>query len=209
MACTGIVLAGGASRRMGQDKAFLELGGQPLIGIVASRLGQVCTEVLLVAGDVTPYRGMGLKLVADRFKNIGVLGGIQAGLEAANHDVIFVVGCDMPLLSIPLLRAFISWIRGYDAAVLRRGRFVEPLHAAYHKSCLPAVEKAISEGRRRVISFFPDVRVRYIAEAEAARIDPQLWSFNNANTPGEWRRIQAEWERLHPAECGNEAATSG
>ncbi|MDY7076875.1 MAG: NTP transferase domain-containing protein, partial [Chloroflexota bacterium] len=80
---TGIVLAGGASRRMGRDKAFLELDGQPLIGIVVERMASVCAEVLVVAGDVRPYAGLGVRLVEDSFRGVGVLGGLHAGLEAA------------------------------------------------------------------------------------------------------------------------------
>ena len=82
LAVTGLVLAGGASRRMGRDKAFLELDGRPLIGIVVERMAVVCAEVLLVAGDPRPYADLGVPLVQDRFPGVGVLGGLHAGLEA-------------------------------------------------------------------------------------------------------------------------------
>ena len=80
---TGIVLAGGASRRMGRDKAFLDLDGRPLIEVVIERIAQVCAEVLVVAGDARPYAGLGVPVVEDRFRGVGVLGGLHAGLEAA------------------------------------------------------------------------------------------------------------------------------
>ncbi len=194
---TGIVLAGGASRRMGRDKAFLELGGRPLIGVVIERLSRVCAEVLVVAGDLPAYTGLGVPVVADLFHGVGALGGIHAGLHAAAHDLTLIVGCDMPFLNTGLLRAFADWAGRADVAVLRRedGRQVEPLHAAYRRTCLPAVEDAIRAGRRRIVSFFPHVRVRYVMPEEAARFDPGLHSFRNVNTPEEWEAARLEWER--------------
>jgi len=191
---TGIVLAGGASRRMGHDKAFLELGGRPLIQIVIERMAQVCAEVLVVAGAPRLYAGLGIPVVEDRFQGVGVLGGLHAGLEAAAHELTLAVGCDMPFLNPDLLRAFAGWAEGFDVAVLRQGEEVEPLHAAYRRSCLPAVETAIHAQQRRVISFFPMVRVRYVAPADVTPLDPDLRSFRNINTPEEWQAAQREWE---------------
>jgi len=192
---TGIVLAGGASRRIGRDKAFLELGGRPLIKVVIERMAQVCAEVLVVAGDVRPYASLGVPVVEDRFRGVGVLGGLHAGLEAAAHELALAVGCDMPFLNPDLLRAFAVWAEGFDVAVLRHGdeKHVEPLHAAYRRTCLSAMEAAIRAGRRRIISFFPYIRVRYVAPEDATPLDPDLRSFRNVNTPGEWETVQMEW----------------
>lgn len=193
---TGIILAGGKSRRMGgRNKAFLELGGRPLIEIVIGHAQSVCAEALIVAGDTSPYIGLGVPLVEDRFRGVGVLGGLHAGLEAASHELALIVGCDMPFLNPVLLRAFAEQAEGYDVAILRQGEQVEPLHAAYRRTCLPAIEAAISAGERRIISFFPHVRVRYITSAEIVSIDPNLHSFRNINTSEEWRAVQEEWQR--------------
>jgi molybdopterin-guanine dinucleotide biosynthesis protein A len=214
---SGIVLAGGESRRMGgRNKAFLELDGRSLIEIVVERVRSVCAEALIVAGDTRPYAGLGVPLVEDRFRGVGVLGGLHAGLEAASHELALVVGCDMPFLNPNLLQAFAEWAKGYDVAVLRHappalrgfaapgpppreagrtegGQYIEPLHAAYRCTCLPAIEAAIRARKRRIISFFPYVRVRTVAPAEIIPIDPDLRSFRNVNTPGEWAAVRAEW----------------
>lgn len=198
---------------MGRDKAFLELDGQPLIGIVVERMASVCAEVLVVAGDVRPYAGLGVRLVEDSFRGVGVLGGLHAGLEAAAHELSLVVGCDMPFLNPALLRAFTGWAEGFDVAVLRHeppprdpsaplktrvggtegGLFIEPLHGAYRRTCLPAVEAAIRAKQRRIISFFPHVRVRYVTTDDISPFDPDLRSFRNVNTPEEWEEVQAGW----------------
>jgi molybdopterin-guanine dinucleotide biosynthesis protein A len=192
---TGIVLTGGASRRMGQDKAFLALGGQLLIEVVIERMAQVCREVLVVADDMQPYVGLGVPVVEDRFRGVGVLGGLHAGLEAAAHELTLAVGCDMPFLNSDLMQAFVGWAKGFDAAVLRYGdgEQVEPLHGAYRRTCLPAMEVAIRAGRRRIISFFPYVKVRYVSPADVTPLDPSLRSFRNVNTPEEWEAVRAEW----------------
>jgi len=190
---SGLVLAGGASRRMGRDKALLELDGRPLIQIVVERLMRVCSEVLIVSGDVAPYAGFGVPVVQDRFPDVGVLGGLHAGLDAASHELTLAVGCDMPFLKPKVLRAFAGWAEGFDVALLRRGEYVEPLHAAYRRTCLPAIERVIRAGRRRIISFFPEVRVRYVAPEEIRVLDPELDSFRNVNTPEEWEAAREEW----------------
>jgi molybdopterin-guanine dinucleotide biosynthesis protein A len=207
---TGIILAGGKSRRMGgRNKAFLELDGRPLIEIVIERVQRVCAEVLIVAGDTIPYADLGVPLVEDRFRSVGVLGGLHAGLEAASYELALVVGCDMPFLNPDLLRAFAGWAEGFDVAVLchapphsppRSGgdapqgqgeQFIEPLHAAYRRTCLPAIEAAIRTGERRIVSFFPHIRVRYVTPEEVSPIDPDMHSFHNINTPDEWARARA------------------
>jgi molybdopterin-guanine dinucleotide biosynthesis protein A len=192
---TGIVLAGGASSRMGRNKAFLRLDDQMLIEVVIERIAQVCAEVLVVASDVKPYAGLGVPTVADRYRGIGVLGGLHAGLEAATYDLALVVGCDMPFLNPDLLWAFAGWAKGFDVVVLRHGeqQYVEPLHAAYRRSCLPAIEAVIREKRRRIVSFFPQIRVRYVTPEDIAPFDSRLRSFRNVNTPEEWEAARRAW----------------
>ncbi len=191
---TGLVLAGGASKRMGRDKAFLQLGGRAMIEIVVERLSQVCAEVIIVATEVAHYAALGVSLAEDRFQDVGVLGGLHAGLAAASHDVTLAVGCDMPFLKPELLRAFAAWVSGYDVALLREGDYFEPLHAAYRRDCLGPIESAIRAGERRIISFFPHVRVRTVTPEEIAPIDPEMQSFRNLNTPEEWEAAKAAWK---------------
>ncbi len=193
---TGAVLAGGASRRMGRNKAFLELRGRPLIAHILERLAEVCAERIIVASDVSPYAGFGVPVVTDRFPGVGVLGGLHAGLQAASCDLMLAVGCDMPFLNPDLLRALVAWAEGYDVVALRQGEQVETLHAVYRRTCLGPMEEAIRAGQRRIISFFPHVRVRYISPEEILPLDPELRSFRNINTPEEWEAARKELTNL-------------
>jgi molybdenum cofactor guanylyltransferase len=187
-------LAGGQSRRMGTDKALLPLvaGGEPMLGIVLQRLSAVADEVLVVANDGAKYAALGARVVPDLRPDVGALGGIQAAIASSEHDYCLVVACDMPFLSLPLLRRMADEPRDYDVLVplipgesrqRSDGLVFQTLHAIYSRDCLPFIEKRIAEGKKQVVGFFEDVRVRALDVAEIARWDPDLRSFFNANTP--------------------------
>jgi molybdopterin-guanine dinucleotide biosynthesis protein A len=99
--------------------------------------------------------------------------------------------CDMPFVSTALLRALLALAAEVDAVVPVIGEQPEPLHAVYRPSCLPAIEAALAAGRKRLLAFFDAVRVRYVAEAELRRWDPELRSFLNVNWPDDLARARA------------------
>jgi molybdopterin-guanine dinucleotide biosynthesis protein A len=178
-------MAGGRSRRMGQDKAWLELGdGRPIVRRVIDVLMEVADEVLIVANDPR-YLTLGPRVVPDRFPDGGALGGIATGVDAAAHPTVLVAACDMPFLRAGLWRLLLSHAGEADVVIPRVGGEYETLHAVYGKDCVPAMERALAAGRMRVISFFDEVRVRAVDEAELRAVDPDLASLTNLNTPAE------------------------
>jgi molybdopterin-guanine dinucleotide biosynthesis protein A len=189
---TGVILAGGASRRMGQNKGLLELNGTPLLAIIADRLRAVADEIIIVAGDAERYAGFADRCIGDVFPNVGTLGGIHAGLNAAGHELAAIVACDMPFLDPAVLLWFIDAAQDVDMVVLRHSKGFEPLHAVYHRRCLPAIESTIRRGERCAYAFYEQIRVRYVAPAEIAALDPTLRSFRNVNTPVQWAAAVAE-----------------
>ena len=183
------VMAGGRSRRMGRDKAWLDVGdGRPIVQRVIDVLSLVADDVFLVANDER-FRTLGRRVVPDRFPDGGVLGGIATGIAAAAHDTVLVAACDMPFLNGDVFRLLIDRSEGADAVVPRVGEEYENLHALYTKACLAPIERALAAGKMRVISFFGDVRLRVIDEAELRVVDPDLRSFTNVNTPEELAAI--------------------
>jgi molybdopterin-guanine dinucleotide biosynthesis protein A len=185
MSVSAAVMAGGKSRRMGRDKAWLDVGdGRPIVQRVIDVLREVADEVFLVANDER-YRTLGLRVVPDRFPEGGALGGIATGIGAAAHDRVLVAACDMPFLIPDMFRLLIERSEDADAVVPKIADEYETLHALYTKACLPPIERALASGKMRVISFFGDVRVRALDEAELRRVDPDLQSFTNVNTPEE------------------------
>ena len=201
---SGVILAGGASRRMGRNKALLELAGRPLIAVAAGRLRAVVDEVIVAANDTERYAPFADRCVTDVYPGVGTLGGIHAGLQAAAHELAVIVGCDMPFLNPALLAWFVAAAdeAGADLAILRHDAGVEPLHAVYRKSCLPVIEATIRTGERCAFAFYDQIRVRYVAPAEIAALDPALRSFSNLNTPGQWHRALAQLRQVPAGAAG-------
>ena len=184
MSVSAAIMAGGKSKRMGQDKAWIELDGEPLIRRVANVLAQVADEVIIVAND-PKYATLGLRVVPDRFPDGGALGGIATGVSAATHDRVLVAACDMPFLSAEVWRVLLDHRYEADVVIPKIGGEFETLHALYTKACVAPMERALAAGKLRVISFFDDVRVKPIEEQELRVADPTLRSFTNVNTPEE------------------------
>jgi molybdopterin-guanine dinucleotide biosynthesis protein A len=179
---------------MGTDKALLPLvtGGKPMLGLVLERLRSVADDVLVVANEQERYETFGARVVPDLHPQMGALGGIQSAVTRSAHEHCLVVACDMPFLSLPLLRRMVSEPRNYDVLVplipgesrqRGDGLVFQTLHAIYSKQCLPFIEKRIAAGNKQIVGFFEDVRVSTIDAAEVVQWDPDLRSFFNANTP--------------------------
>lgn len=188
---TALLLAGGRSSRMGQNKALLSLvpGGPAVVSLAAERLRTVADEIILVGSDPEPYAFLGLPQVPDAFPDAGSLGGIYSGLAAAGQDYALAAACDMPFLNPALLRYMAEQPRDYDVLVPRIEE-PEPMHAIYSRRCLPWMEQQLRAGRYKVIGWFDKARVRYIERDVLERLDPGLRSFFNMNTPDEWARAQ-------------------
>lgn len=193
------ILAGGLSRRMGQDKALLEFGGRTLLEQVIDRARAVADEMFLVATSRPEYDRFGLRLVPDRHPRAGPLGGIYTAVAASKHQFCLVLACDLPFVNPDLLAYMASVERDYDVLVpsLAAERSdqggketLETLHAIYSKACLPAMERQLNEGIFKIIAFYSEVRVRRIPEDVVRQFDPQLLSFFNTNTPAEFEWAQ-------------------
>jgi len=194
---SGLILAGGQSRRMGANKAFLKVGGRPIIERVIEQVASVSQEILLLTNEPDEYAHLGYPTVPDVYPGQGSLIGIYSGLKAARYPVALVVACDMPFLDASLLRYMISLAPGHDAVVPRTEQGLEPLHALYSKACLPAMEGLLQRDTLKVIAFYSQVRVRYLEQKEIETLDPQHLSFFNVNSPADlrWARRMAATER--------------
>jgi molybdenum cofactor guanylyltransferase len=205
---TGIILAGGRSRRLGTDKTTMPwppaapaapVGQAPqadtgaagpertLLEATGAILEQVCDEVLVVgyrAARPVPYR-----VAPDRYADGGSLGGLFSGLTVAAGEYALAVATDMPFLSLPLLRWMLDQPRDYDVLVPVREE-PEPLHAVYSKACLEPMRRRLDAGRLKITGFFADVRVRYVEPSALERLDPDGRSFFNVNTPDDLERAR-------------------
>jgi molybdopterin-guanine dinucleotide biosynthesis protein A len=149
-------------------------------------------DLIVVTNDVARYEPLALpaRLVADERSGEGSLMGLYTGLKVARYPYALAVACDMPFLSLRLLRYMVSVAHGNDVVIPRVGGYLEPLHAVYSKDCLPAMARLLAEGQRQIIAFFDQVRVRYVEQPDVDRLDPDHLSFVNVNTPGDWEQAQ-------------------
>ena len=193
---SGVILAGGKSRRMGgSPKALLPFGGRPLIEHIAETLRSVLPDCLVVTNTPELYGFLGLPMVGDVFPEGGSLGGIYSGLRAASGDAALCVACDMPFLSAPLVAHLAGRAGEGDVVIPETAGELQPLHAVYSKACLPAMERRLLAGRLKVVGFFDDVRVLRVPEAAVERfVDPAI-AFMNLNTPEDLARARALWGR--------------
>ncbi len=116
---SGIILAGGKSRRMGRDKAFLDFDGKPLIAHVIERVRALCSDVFIVANDAAAFAHFDTRVVSDVYPGKGSLGGIFSGLQAAREEYALAVACDMPFLNDALLCYLISLVPQFDVVIPR------------------------------------------------------------------------------------------
>jgi molybdopterin-guanine dinucleotide biosynthesis protein A len=189
---TGVIQAGGKSTRMGgEPKALLEVGGRRIIERVLAAVAPAVDDVLIVTNTPDLYAFLGLPMIPDAFPDHGSLGGIFSGLAAAKGDAVFTVACDMPFLHPEVARLVVSRAGEADVVIPRVGDMLETMHASYAKTCLPAMEARLREGRFKIIGFFPDVRVVEIPEADVARHRAPDVLFMNVNTPDELARARS------------------
>ncbi len=196
---TGVVVAGGQSRRMGQDKRRLRLWGATgptLLEHTVVILARICSEVVVVLNDPAEWPDLPARAVGDIFPDGGALGGIYSGLVASYTEHALVVASDLPLLNLKLLRWMSAQPRDYDVLAPRLGGKarnklgVESMHAIYSRPCLDPMRRQLEAGNPQVIGFFPEVRVRLVEPEMIAQLDPAGHAFLNVNTPEELEQVQ-------------------
>ena len=199
---TAVILTGGRSTRMAQDKAWLVFEGQPLVLHLARRVLPLIDELIISTntpegfGVLAEALPIPVRLVPDQFPGAGPLAGLHAGLSAAAHDLVLILAVDMPFVNPDLLRHLVDLAPGFDAVVPQvphpqtRVPVPEPLHACYRRSCLPAISAHLVAGQRRMVSFLPNVKTRFVPADEIAALDPDYLSFLNINTPEEWQEAK-------------------
>jgi molybdopterin-guanine dinucleotide biosynthesis protein A len=189
---SGVVVAGGKSRRLGQDKRRLKLwgdAGPTLLEHTVAIIGSICADVVVVLNDPDTWPYLPARLTSDVYPDGGALGGIYSGLIAARYEHALVVASDMPLLNASLLHWMVAQPRDYDVLAPRLGMRarnrlgVESLHAIYSRACLPPMQRQLEAGNPQIIGFFDRVRVRFIEPQTIARFDPDGLAFQNINTP--------------------------
>ena len=188
----GFVVAGGASRRMGRDKALLPWEGATLLDHALARLRRVCGEVRILCGPQPRYAERGVPIVLDQVPDAGALGGVVSALRTLSSGAFgLFLAVDLPLVPVPLLAHLLQLSPGFDAVVPISQRGPEPLCAVYRESCRIAAERRIASGEPKMTSFWPEVRVREVPEAELASFGDPASLFRNVNSREDYEATTA------------------
>lgn len=200
-----VVVAGGKSVRLGEDKRQLRLWGPEgptLLEHTVELVARFSQDIVVVLNDPPSWTALGATLVPDAFPGSGVLGGIYSGLSAAAHEHTLVVAGDMPFLNEALIAWMIEQPRTYDVLIPRvgdgkaRNRLgVESLHAIYGHGCREPIRRQLETGNPQVIGFFEHVAVQYVEPTAIALFDQHGIAFKNINTPQDLADVQHIIER--------------
>jgi len=190
-----IILAGGKSSRIGQNKnkAQIKLFNKPLIEWVVSKLtsmDHLSKENIIIVGPKVNYPQFE-HVVEDIFPLKGPLGGIFTGLKFSNSQYNLVVGCDMPLLEVELLQYMWGKIDSNDIVIPRYNEcYIEPLCAIYSKKCLEVMKKNIESNILPVRKIFSHLKIKFINDNEIQRFDPKYYSFFNVNYQNDFKKAE-------------------
>jgi molybdopterin-guanine dinucleotide biosynthesis protein A len=186
MDATAIIMAGGKSRRMGQDKSMLMVNGEPVIKHIFEQLRPHFSQILVSSDDVLRYSFLGVQIVQDEDTGKGPLMGIASTLRASANQINFVIACDIPEVDLHFVRQMVRESNGFDAVVPQSGPSqYEPLFAVYKKSTLPAIDHAMASGNYRITEALGDCKVNYIDLANSQQL-------KNLNTMKDYQRFIME-----------------
>jgi FdhD protein len=184
---TGVILAGGFSKRMGRDKARLPFRGKKLIDAPLETLSTLFERVVLSVRNADDFPEYSNTKIPDRYPAIGPLGGI-ASVLAAGFERIFCVACDMPFLN-PALIHHLCTLADRDAVIPVWNGVPEVMHAIYSNKILPGLESAIASGKYKITDAIKSADLLYFPEVEIRKFDPDGRTFRNVNQPSDYETL--------------------
>jgi len=195
-----IVLAGGLSKRFGQDKCSRELAGKPLVVHVLSRVSNVADERVIVVGseaqqnELSRLPELNASVVVDRYRDHSPLVGALTGFETVQSKCALLLPCDAAFVSSEIAALLLDLCVGMSAVIPRwPSGYIEPLQAAYNvKLAGDAARAALSEGKRDMLAMVAHLRrIRYVSTLVLQQYDGKLTTFFNINTVEDWKRAES------------------
>ncbi len=192
---SGILIAGGKSRRMGQDKRFMKVSGESVFERTVSVLRSIFAEnIVVLAEPIERLAVQDCSVVYDVIPNAGSLGGIYTGLMAVTQPRIFAVACDMPFLDTEIIRFMASYDDTADIVVAQLSGKFHPTHALYSKRCIPFLRVMAERNQLRIQELFQqeDLRIAILGENELLPFASRVRSFRNINTPDDLASVESQ-----------------
>jgi molybdopterin-guanine dinucleotide biosynthesis protein A len=204
---SAIILAGGSSRRLGQDKGLLRLGNKPLVKHVLDAAHGLVDETILAvssqaqAENYMKYAHSDVRVVIDKRGIQSPLAGSSTGFESAQGNCSLVLSCDVPFVSRPVLSLLLDLSMNKNAVIPRwPNGYIEPLQAVYcTELARTACECALNEGRLDMQAMVDRLKgIRYISTLVLQQLDPELRTFFNVNTLLDLKKAEAILKCLNP-----------
>lgn len=188
MKATGIILVGGKSSRMGTNKALLTIDGKKVIERIAEEMQTITDSLIIVTNTFHDYEFLNLPMVEDKYKGLGPLAGIHAGLEASKTDRNLVAACDMPFISTDIGAYLLEKLNGYHACVPEIHGQLHPLFAAYRREVKDIFSKSLEREELRVRKTFENLSAKIVTEKDLTAEGFQIRDsdFFNMNYPEEY-----------------------
>ena len=190
--CSGVILSGGlANRYDGTEKALLKVGGNRILDRLYGIYRDLFDEIILVTNTPEKFLEWDLLIVSDLFPIRSSLTGIHAGLFYTTNPYAFISACDTPFLKKEMIETVIGRIEAQiDIVMPETSAGFEPLCAAYSKRCLEAAQNHLERKKLKITKTFRKNRIKTISEKALRKIDPDLRSFFNINTPEDLERAE-------------------
>jgi len=172
MSITGIILAGGKSIRMGQDKGLFEMAGKPMIQHVIDHIEPLCDQILISA-NMEEYKRFGYPVDKDDIKDIGPVGGIISCLPHAKNEKCVIISCDLPFVSTEMLKKLIILSSTYEITIPRIDEYLQPLCGIYVKKIFQKVKCLVQEGQFSIQNIVQQFDLNIVDQSDLKNIDVQ------------------------------------
>lgn len=149
---TGIILAGGKSSRMGENKALLPLKGKTIIQSISDLISSIFENVMIITNQPDDYAFLNLKTFQDVYYGKGPLAGIHSGLINSKTEKNFIVSCDIPLVNNDIINFLVNYQTLRPITVLEADGFVQHLCGVYSKKLVPAAEEILIKIEKEIAS---------------------------------------------------------
>jgi len=180
---SAVVLAGGKSSRMGFDKSTMVLQNKKLIESTIKKLDSLFDDIIISVDSLEKKSEFNhAKIVVDKVKGIGPLGGMISALETAQSDKLFVIPCDMPVIDTKYISFMMKYMDDNEIILSEKNGYFEPFPGFYSKSLIPRIEELINQNRRSIRSIFECSRTKVISESEWKKLGFSEEIFTNLNT---------------------------
>ena len=170
---------------MGENKAFIQVEGIPIIKKIHNLFRELFQEIIIVTNQKELFSDFNSRIFSDLIPDRGVLGGLYTGIFFSTFSYSFCVACDMPFIKKAVVQYLIEKTEGYDVIVPKTSDGLQPLHAIYSKNCLNAITKVMEKGNYKILDFYEMVKIKIVEEDDFIFLDPFRESFINVNTPEE------------------------